>query len=284
MSNVYVVLQEEQVRVAVGKPGAHPVLEKMYTAPVYRSDMEGWAEALRSLWAAHKLPTSGLTLVLPGNAVTVKTITVPKMPEKKLDELVHQQMQSRSEQEVAADFQDMGVDENGRRQLYCVSCPQATIASYLEMMERLKLRVSRITEPLSGYLKVLDVMAPLKQQTCVWLSFEGGSMLSILVENGQYRYSSRSRIFSEPGTIDFGTEISRSISGMLQFHASQRSTHPITHVYYSCCPEDTFEVCLPNIRNLGLIAGPLPESDAVHMGSRSLRMCDCVPCVGAMFG
>lgn len=46
-------------------------------------------------------------------------------------------------------------------------------------------------------------------------------MLSLLVENGEYRYSSRSRIFSEPGTVDFGTEMTRNVSGTMQFHTGK---------------------------------------------------------------
>lgn len=47
----------------------------------------------------------------------------------------------------------------------------------------------------------------MRSKACVWLCFEGASVQSLLWENGVYRYAGRSRIFSEPGTVDFGTEV-----------------------------------------------------------------------------
>lgn len=65
-------------------------------------------------------------------------------------------------------------------------------------------------------------------------------------------YTTRSRIFSEPGTLNFGTEIVRSISGMMQFYATTKSETPITDVYYTGCLEDDFEVSIEGIKNMNL--------------------------------
>ena len=65
-----------------------------------------------------------------------------------------------------------------------------------------------------------------------------------LNRNGVYLYSTKSRIFSERGTLDFGTEIVRHISGILQFYTTTNSETPITDVYYAACDPDDFEVSM----------------------------------------
>ena len=49
------------------------------------------------------------------------------------------------------------------------------------------------------------------------------------------------------GTLDFGTEITRSVSGTMQFHTTGRPASPLTDVFYAGCPDDDFEVCLAGI-------------------------------------
>ena len=89
------------------------------------------------------------------------------------------------------------------------------MAGYLAMADRLGLRLGSVTVPMAGRLRLLRAMPSLQSMTFVCLCFEGSSVLSLLVENGAYRYSSHSRVFSEPGTLDFGTEMTRSVSGTM---------------------------------------------------------------------
>ena len=86
MNTTVLALQEEQVLVAVGKSGAQPSVQALYSAPVHGGGMENWEKAIGALWQQHRLPTRGITLVLPDEAVATKTITAPSMPENKLEE------------------------------------------------------------------------------------------------------------------------------------------------------------------------------------------------------
>ena len=190
--------------------------------------MENWERAVGALWQAHDLPTRGITLVLPDEAVTTHTVTAPRMPESRLEELVQHEMRAHDGQPVAADYLPLGTDADGRQQLFCAACRKETMAGYLAMADRLGLRLGSVTVPMAGRLRLLRAMPSLQSMTFVCLCFEGSSVLSLLVENGAYRYSSRSRVFSEPGTLDFGTEMTRSVSGTMQFHTTGRPASPLT--------------------------------------------------------
>lgn len=282
MNTTVLALQEEQVLAAVGRPGAKPSVQALYRAPAHGGGMENWERAVGALWQAHDLPTRGITLVLPDEAVTTHTVTAPRMPESRLEELVQHEMRAHDGQPVAADYLPLGTDADGRQQLFCAACRKETMAGYLAMADRLGLRLGSVTVPMAGRLRLLRAMPSLQSMTFVCLCFEGSSVLSLLVENGAYRYSSRSRVFSEPGTLDFGTEITRSVSGTMQFHTTGRPASPLTDVFYTGCPDDDFEVCLAGIRGLGLRVSRLPECPAFRTLPNGERLSDWLGCAEAL--
>lgn len=282
MNTTVLALQEEQVLAAVGRPGAKPSVQALYRAPAHGGGMENWERAVGALWQAHDLPTRGITLVLPDEAVTTHTVTAPRMPESRLEELVQHEMRAHDGQPVAADYLPLGTDADGRQQLFCAACRKETMAGYLAMADRLGLRLGSVTVPMAGRLRLLCAMPSLQSMTFVCLCFEGSSVLSLLVENGAYRYSSRSRVFSEPGTLDFGTEMTRSVSGTMQFHTTGRPASPLTDVFYAGCPDDDFEVCLAGIRELGLRVSRLPECPAFRTLPNGERLSDWLGCAEAL--
>ena len=282
MNTTVLALQEEQVLAAVGRPGAKPSVQALYRAPAHGGGMENWERAVGALWQAHDLPTRGVTLVLPDEAVTTHTVTAPRMLESRLEELVQHEMRAHDGQPVAADYLPLGTDADGRQQLFCAACRTETMAGYLAMADRLGLRLGSVTVPMAGRLRLLRAMPSLQSMTFVCLCFEGSSVLSLLVENGAYRYSSRSRVFSEPGTLDFGTEMTRSVSGTMQFHTTGRPASPLTDVFYAGCPDDDFEVCLTGIRELGLRVSRLPECPAFRTLPNGERLSDWLGCAEAL--
>lgn len=282
MNTTVLALQEEQVLAAVGRPGAKPSVQALYRAPAHGGGMENWERAIGALWQAHDLPTRGITLVLPDEAVTTHTVTAPRMPESRLEELVQHEMRAHDGQPVAADYLPLGTDAAVRQQLFCAACRKETMAGYLAMADRLGLRLGSVTVPMAGRLRLLRAMPSLQSMTFVCLCFEGSSVLSLLVENGAYRYSSRSRVFSEPGTLDFGTEMTRSVSGTMQFHTTGRPASPLTDVFYAGCPDDDFEVCLAGIRELGLRVSRLPECPAFRTLPNGERLSDWLGCAEAL--
>lgn len=282
MNTTVLALQEDQVLAAVGRSGAKPSVQALYRAPAHGGGMENWERAVGALWQAHDLPTRGITLVLPDEAVTTHTVTAPRMPERRLEELVQHEMRAHDGQPVAADYLPLGTDADGRQQLFCAACRKETMAGYLAMADRLGLRLGSVTVPMAGRLRLLRAMPSLQSMTFVCLCFEGSSVLSLLVENGAYRYSSRSRVFSEPGTLDFGTEMTRSVSGTMQFHTTGRPASPLTDVFYAGCPDDDFEVCLAGIRELGLRVSRLPECPAFRTLPNGERLSDWLGCAEAL--
>lgn len=92
-----------------------------------------------------------------------------------------------------------------------------------------------MTIPLEGYLKVIGFTSNYKNKTAIFLFFDEDGVMRILMQDGNYRFSGKSRIFSEPGGEEYGMEIARNISGIMQFQSASKSGVPITDVYYTGC-------------------------------------------------
>ncbi len=282
MNTTVIALREDGLRVAVGKDGARPSVQALYSAPAGDGTVASWKGVIEKLWREHDLPRRGLTLVLPDTAATVRTVQSPHMSQKQLANLVRHEMQNREEQTVVADYMPLGEDAEGKLTMFCAACRAATLEEYLDLFDELDLRLAHVTVPMANYLKAMQRMDEMRGQSCIWMLFEESSVLAVLIEDGQYQYSSRSRIFSEPGTVDFSTEVTRNLSGMLQFHSASRRERSLAAVYYAGCTDDDFEVCIPGIEGLGLKTARLPECGCFAGAPAGEKLSDWLDCVGAM--
>lgn len=283
MMTTVVALREEEVQVAVGKAGAKPQVQGLYSAPAPGGGPEAWSLAMEKLWKERDLPRKDITLVLPHVALSVKTIPAPaNLSDKQLAELARHELQSRetSSEDMIASYLPLGKDAQGRQSLFCAGGHRDEVGEYLDLMENVGLKVSRVTAPMAGYLKVLSAID--EGDSCIWLLFEESSVLSLLIEEGRCSYATRSRVFSEPGTVDFGTEITRNVSGTLQFQAANRSGHTAQRVFYAGCPDDVFEVCQAGIEGLGLAAAPLPGRKLVSDLPGEQKLADWLDCVSGL--
>ena len=251
MSQTVIVFQEDCILTAAGREGKYPAITE-----VERFDLQGqgdsfdrWRQALERLAAKQK--PDQVRLVLPAGLSVTRVLQLPDSRGKQLSEMAEREVRENFRNEIT-DYcvvrreKKIGVD------ICAGGAEQGNLNGFLRICRETGLRVNGITVPLEGYLKLMQYLEHFQERTAIYLFFEAGSMTSILCQKGQYLYSSRTRLFSEPGTLDFGTEIVRSISGIIQFYAGRSQEDPITEVCYGGCPDEDFEVSVEGIQNLNL--------------------------------
>lgn len=288
MTRVVLSLLDESIQAAVGAPGRAPKLHALYQEPVEPGGdpMVAWEAAIGRLWDREKLPRRRVYLVLPGWTITVKTLDLPPMKERRLPQAVRDELQSREKRELVTDFLPLEQTDGGGWRVLSGACSREVFERYLAMVKRLGLRLEGVTIPATPILNLLDKMKDLKglrEGGCILLSFEGSYLFSLLVENGVYRYAGRSRLLSEPGTLDFGVEVARKVSGTLQFQAAAHFRSPVAAVYYAGCSEADFDACVPGIQDLGLWVARLPDCGAFRSFPEGRRLADWMNCAGLMF-
>ena len=278
MSDTVIVLQEECILAASGKAGRRPRISRtdMIPTEVHTDPFEQWKRALLA-YKAKEHPGS-VKLVLPSNYSSTRISQIPFATGKQLTKMA-EHVVSESAAEGIVDYGITYADKKQGVTVCCASVEENICNRLLAMCEEIKLPVRAITVPMEAYLKGLSQLKTYANKTAIFLFFEDSGVTSILYKNGVYLYSTRSRIFSERGTLDFGTEIVRNISGIVQFYATTTSGIPITDIYYAGCMEDDFEVCLNGIHMMNLQAALL-QVDAVYETQGNPE--DWLVCAGAL--
>ena len=279
MSDTVIVLQEGSILAAEGKCGPIPKITKVRRIPIegYGDLAEQWS-ALLSRYAKQEHPEQ-VRLVLSPIYSNVRVVQIPYATGRKLAKMAENVVTDGFRDKVAG----YGIIDADKKDGVCLCCGGLESDNYDHMKELSaadELPVTSVTVPMEGYLRLLAQQKKYRKMTAVFLLFEEGTVTSILLKNGRYHYSTRSRIFSEPGTTDFGTEIVRNLSGIMQFYASQKAEAPITHVVFAGCAEDDFSVALDGIRTLDLTAEHLELSSGYGLPQEEAEQ--WMLCIGAM--
>lgn len=280
MSRTVIVFLEDCILAAAGREDRHPKFQRMERIRLLGQGdpFERWQQALMGLSAEWK--TGQVQLVLPVSTCSSRVLKIPFAKGKQLTDMASKEVADNFRNEVA-DYSILRSDKKDGIELCAGGADAGQLTRFEEICREAGITVGGMTVPMEGYLSILRLLASYWKGTGIYLFFEESSMASILCQDGHYLYSGRSRLFSEPGTLDFGTEIVRSISGILQFYASAQKDAPITDVYYAGCPEEDFEVSMDGIGALGLKASPFTPDEKISMppGEKSE---DWIPCIGAM--
>lgn len=172
-----------------------------------------------------------VTLIVDSSNIMVKRIQAPKLPKKKLLGLV------KSEFDLGDDYEyvyDMNVLNKGKTENSILGCavPKDFLEKYINAFAQAKIRVLRIDVAINGVIKYINKIQTFKGKTFLINIAFGNTLLSLLFEDGIYRLSNRNRMFNEPGTEAYITELYTKFSTMVQFSKSQKTEKEITQSYY----------------------------------------------------
>ena len=279
MSRTVIVFQEDCILAAGGKEGKYPALSWVEKIPAsgQGDGFDRWKQALIDLEPEKK--AEPVRLVLPDNLCSSRVLQIPYGKGKQLGRMALAEVRESLRMELV-DYSVVCADKNAGMDICGAGVDKQTLERFIEICREADIAISGITIPLEGYLQILRQQESYWNTTAVYLFFVQEGMTSILCQNGRDSYSSRSRIFSERGTLAFGTEIVRNISGILQFYTG-RDENPITHVYYAGCLLEDFEVSMEGIEALGLGVIPFRTDERILMPHKELST-DWLACLGPM--
>jgi len=281
MSQTVIVFQDENILAAGGREGAKPQIQEVCRIELsgYGDPFARWKNGLERLLEKVE-HLKKVRLVLPASMCQVKSLKLPYAKGKELDAMVKREMQ----ESIRSDIVDYAVIQSNPREgvfLVCAGVEKDVLGHFLDMCRELKLEVDSVAAPMEGLQRVLAEKKESRWRTSIFLFFEEEGLTSLLMENGQYKYSGRNRLFAEPGTLDFGTEIIRNVSGILQFQMASKSEEAVTDLYYAGCQEEDFEVSLEELETLKLEVHSFGELPGVRMPEGE-NASDWLLCVGAM--
>ena len=157
------------------------------------------------------------------------------------------------------------------------------ITNEAELAAACGLKLYSIDLALAGQIKLVRATPELAGKSFVMLQFDGDSLIAGLYEKGQYKYSTRSRLFNPRGTEASGAEIGQKLSGLIQFQTAAKSEHPIKAVYFGGSTAADLAVCTPACRALQLEVAAYPETENIKL-PEGIRLADIALAAGNLIG
>ena len=182
--------------------------------------------ALKEFFTANKLPMNHVALIAGGSQFMHRILTLPAMSEKKRMAVLSHELASGGA-EVKAPLDDyMLLSRDAKTRVDTVLATrveQSVIAGYDALAKAVGFKLYSIDLGLAAPIKAVRTIPDLQQKTFVLLQFDDDTISACLFVQGQYTYSTRSRLFNPRGSAESGTEIAQKLSGLIQFHTTSKS-------------------------------------------------------------
>ena len=226
------------------------------------------AEALKAFFADNKLPTGRVALIAGGSQFMHRIMELPAMSEKRRLAVLSHELSSSGAETTAPldDYMLLSRDAKTRTDtVLATRVEQSVIAGYDALAKDAGFKLTCIDLGLAAPIKAVRTIPALQNGTFVVLQFDDDTISACLFVQGQYTYSTRSRLFNPRGTAESGTEIAQKLSGLIQFHIASKSEHQIDTVYFAGAYAKDFTVCRPGCEALALKVEQFPDSPTVSL-------------------
>lgn len=226
------------------------------------------AEALKAFFADNKLPTGRVALIAGGSQFMHRIMELPAMSEKKRLAVLSHELSSSGAETTAPldDYMLLSRDAKTRTDtVLATRVEQSVIAGYDALAKDAGFKLTCIDLGLAAPIKAVRTIPALQNGTFVVLQFDDDTISACLFVQGQYTYSTRSRLFNPRGTAESGTEIAQKLSGLIQFLIASKSEHQIDTVYFAGADAKDFTVCRPGCEALALKVEQFPDSPTVSL-------------------
>lgn len=284
--SISIYLSNSNVQIAVGSGTKENVaIQKIHSVDIQEGSLlngvitseNELSRELVSIWERFHLPKKGVRLIIDSTQFFTKVVKLPKMNEKKTRELLKNEFQDlENPEQYLYDYRVLPTEEKGAGLInaICAAVPKEFIDGYIHLFETMQVSLDGIDVSLNGRLKVFYNLMDLRDRTFISVLLDGSNLTSTLFADGAYKYLNRSRIFSEHGTEDFGLEVAKTISSIMQFHASEKIESPIECVYMGGFEASDYKNCIESIGSLGLPAGKMEEPNTLQLPSKENIICD----------
>ena len=179
---------------------------------------------------------TNVRIVLNASRIYTKRVVLPRLAKAKLMELVAGEfadLDTEADDGLIYDCMPLGAPSSmgqGRATLACAA-RASLVASYVELFNSLDVKLSGIDGAQSALIKLADTLPATKGETFITLGLDGNTLDASLFINGVFRHNNRNRLIADRGTPECIAEISKMVSSLIQFNASERSGAEIGNVY-----------------------------------------------------
>lgn len=176
-------------------------------------------------------------LVVDSGQILVKCSILPKVSQRQMIQFVKDEFI-----DVESQYTDLLYDytvlkdkvEGKEGQLVlCAAMEREFLKPYIDLFNEMGISLEAIDIMTNSIIKLTESIPTLAKQSYVLTVINGQDVIHYLFMNGQYEIANRTRIFSDRGTIAFITELSNSLTKLLQFTKSAYKDQQLEKVYFA---------------------------------------------------
>lgn len=193
------------------------------------------AAAVKNVWSDNPELAKSVKLVVSSTSVLSKKLNVPAVGDKKLLDIIKDEYSEvENYQKLIYDYRvlDPKAKDGGMIVMAC-AVEREFIEGYINLFDKCSIKLESITTAVSSLINAVSYFENFSHATYVITNLDGNNLSNTLFVNGEYNYSSRSRLLEEIGSEDSENELYRNLSSLIQFNKSQKTGFDITDIYFT---------------------------------------------------
>lgn len=159
----------------------------------------------------------------------------------------------------------------------------AVVETYINLAAACGLKLYSIDLALAGQIKLVRATPELAGKSFVVLQFDGDSLIAGLYEKGQYKYSTRSRLFNPRGTEASHRDRAEAFRFDPVSRPLPRASTPLRPFISAAAPPLTWLPGTPACRALQLEVAAYPETENIKL-PEGIRLADIALAAGNLIG
>lgn len=231
------------------------------------------ADLIRKVWEDNPELARSVKLVVSSTSVFSKKLRVPPVNDKKLLDIIKDEYSEvENYEKLIYDYRVMNPkSKEGGMEIVACAVEREFIEGYISLFSKCSLKLESITTALSSIINGVSFFEEFSHATYVITNLDGNNLSNTLFVNGEYNYSSRSRLLEEMGSEDSENELYRALSSLIQFNKSQKTGFDITDIYFTGDLNDGTSELLNRLSQvLGVRISPLSVPDSISIPDKDL--------------
>ncbi len=231
------------------------------------------SDAVKNVWADNTELSKNISLIVDSTSVLSKRLRVPVANDKKLLEIIKDEYaEVENYDRLLYDYRVLNPKaKGGGMDILSCAVEREFIEGYISLFDKAGLKLESVNTALSSIIDAAAFSKALSRKTYVIANLDGNNLSNTLFVNGDYNYSSRSRLLEEVGCEDSVSEMYRILSSLIQFNKSQKTGFDITDIFFTGdIPETASALCMELSAALGVSVLEMPVPESVKMPDKNM--------------
>jgi len=195
-------------------------------------DPEAFGDFLSQTFKENKLSVKDVILVINSTKFIGRRFEIPQMKPLQVFEYIARDYadSGRGDDEMVYGFISIGAQTGKLRKIYAEGIEQEFLKDYLNIFALAGIKVKSILSGESCLINQSKTLCKKGMKTFLMAIIDGTSLIEILFVDGSFYYYNSVRCFQEIGSVEYGQDMARHVSQILQFMKSEQIEESLSQV------------------------------------------------------